>query len=65
MPFDLFGVSTIEIAEEIPTALAPEFTEDDIVDVLFDDPVGSIEGAFDFVDSPLSFDVLTGFVSRS
>ncbi|KAL6350237.1 hypothetical protein AAG906_004182 [Vitis piasezkii] len=49
-PFDLFGVSTIEIAEKIPTTLALEFTEDDIVDVLFNEPIGSIEGAFDFVE---------------
>ena len=30
---------------------------------MFDDPVGLIEGASDFVDPPLSFDVLSGFVS--
>ena len=44
MPFNLFGVSAIEITEKIQIALTPEFTEDDIVDVLFNDPVGSIEG---------------------
>ena len=44
-PFDLFEVSTIEIVEEILTTLASEFTKDDIVDVLFNDPIGSIEGA--------------------
>ena len=56
-PFDLFRVSTIEIVEEIPTTLALEFTKDDIVDVLFNDPIGSIEGASNFVDHlfPLMF----------
>ena len=57
-PFDLFRVSVIQIAEEIPTASAPEFTEGAIaVDDLFDGPVGLVEGAFDLVDhlSPLMF----------
>ena len=41
-----------------------EITEDVIaVDSLFDGPVGLGEGAFDFVDLPLSFNVLSGFVS--
>ncbi|WJZ82943.1 hypothetical protein VitviT2T_002664 [Vitis vinifera] len=65
MPFNLFGVSAIEIAEEIQTALAQEFTEDNIVDVLFDDPISLVEGASDFVGPPLSFDVLSGFVYHS
>ena len=59
-------MSVIEIAEEIQTAFAPESTEDVIVvDVLFDGPVGLVEGVSDFVDPPLSFDVLSGFVSHS
>ncbi|KAL6338310.1 hypothetical protein AAG906_018654 [Vitis piasezkii] len=63
-PFDLFRVFVIETAEEIPTAPAPEFVEDILdVDVLFDGPVGLVEGASDFVDPPLSFDVLSRFVS--
>ncbi|RVX16780.1 hypothetical protein CK203_006108 [Vitis vinifera] len=41
MPFNLFGLSAIEIAKEIQTVLTPKFTKDDIVDVLFNDPVGS------------------------
>ena len=66
MPFDIFGVSVIEIAEEIQTALALEVTNDVIVIVdLFDGPVGPVEGVSDFVDPPLSFDVLSGFVSHS
>ena len=65
-PFDLFEVSVIEIVEEILTALAPESTEDVLAaDVLFDGPLGLVEGASDFMDPPLSFDVLLGFVSRS
>ena len=64
-PFDLFRVSTIEIVEEIPTTLALEFTKDDIVDVLFNNPIGSIEGASQLCGPPLSFDVLLRFVSRS
>ena len=64
-PFDLFGVSVLEIAEEIQVAPAPEITKDVIVvDGLFDGPVGLAEGASDFVDPPISFDVLSGFVSR-
>ena len=65
-PFDLFEVSVIEIVEEILTALALESTEDVlVVDDLFEGTIGPIEGASDFVDPPLSFDVLSGFVSCS
>ena len=32
---------------------------------MFDGPVGPVEGASDFVDPPLSFDVLSRFVSCS
>ncbi|WJZ81167.1 hypothetical protein VitviT2T_001021 [Vitis vinifera] len=64
-PFDLFGVSVLEIAEEIQVAPTPEVVEDVIVAVdLFDGPVGLVEGASDLVDPPLSFDALSGFVSR-
>ena len=64
-PFDLFGVSFIKIADEIQTAPALGIVEDAIAVVdLIDDPVGLVEGVSDFVDSPLSFDVLSGFVSR-
>ena len=64
-PFDLFGVSVIEVVEEDLTAPAPEIAEDAIAIVdLFDGPVGLVEETSDFVDPPLSFDVLSGFVSR-
>ena len=64
--FYLFRVSVIEIAKEILTAPTPESIEDaTAVDDLFDGLVGLVEGASDFMDPPLSFDVLLGFVSRS
>ena len=64
--FNLFEVSAIEVAEEIQTTPNPEFIEDDIiVDGLFDGPIGLVEGVSDFVDPPFSFNVLSGFVSRS
>ncbi|RVW49197.1 Transposon Ty3-I Gag-Pol polyprotein [Vitis vinifera] len=53
------------IAEGIQFAPAPEIVEDVIVaDGLFDGPVGLVEGASDFVDPHLSFDVLSRFVSH-
>ena len=65
-PFDFFGVSVIEIAEESLIAPTLESPKDVIVgDDLFDGHVSFVEGASDFVDPPLSFDVLSGFVSRS
>ena len=65
-PFDLFRVFAIEVAEEIQTALDLEFSKDAIVvDDLFEDTIASIEGAYDFVDPLLSFDVLSRFVSYS
>ena len=65
-PFDLFEVSAIEIAEEILTSPAPESGEDVMASSdLFDSHVGIVEGASDFVDPPSSFDILSGFVSRS
>ncbi|RVW53046.1 hypothetical protein CK203_072619 [Vitis vinifera] len=35
-----------------------------VVDDLFDGPIGLVEEVSNFVDSPLSFDVLSGFVSH-
>ena len=66
-PFDLFGVSVIKVAEEIYTAPALEFSVGDVVvvDDLFEGPIGFVEGVFDFMNPPLSFDVLSRFVSRS
>ncbi|KAL6350070.1 hypothetical protein AAG906_004005 [Vitis piasezkii] len=53
-PFDLFGVSTIELMEDVTVG-----------DDEFEDTFGFIEGASEFVDLPLSFDILLGFVSHS
>ena len=65
LPFDLFGVSFIEIVGEIQITPAPEIAEDAIAVVdLIDDLVGLVEGVSDFVDSLISFDVLSGFVSH-
>ena len=65
LAFDLFGVSVIEIAKEILAAPAQESVDNAIVvGDLFDGPVGLVEGVSDFVDSPMSFDVISGFVSR-
>ena len=64
--FDLFEVSAIEVAEEIQIAPALEFSEDDIVDddvfVCVNSPV-MVESKH--VDPPLSFDILSRFVSHS
>ena len=59
-------MSVIKIAEEIQTTPTLEFTGDVIVvDDLFDGLIGLVEGASNFMDPPFSFDVLSGFVSRS
>ena len=59
-------MSVIGVAEEIQTAPALEFSDDVIVvDDLFEATVGPVEKASNFVDPPISFDVLSGFVSRS
>ena len=67
-------MSFIEIVEEIQTApaleiqTAPALEIDEgviTVDGLFDGHVGLVEGVSDFVDSPFSFDVLSGSVSYS
>ena len=64
--FDLFGVFVIELAEESLTVPALEIAEDAMVFYdLIDSYVGIVEGASDSVDPPLSFDVLSGFVSHS
>ncbi|RVW43739.1 Transposon Ty3-I Gag-Pol polyprotein [Vitis vinifera] len=68
-PFDLFGVSFIEIVEESLIAPALEIAEDAIVFYdLIDSHVGIVEGASDFVGPPLhltfcrgSSPVLTSF----
>ncbi|RVW77843.1 Retrovirus-related Pol polyprotein from transposon 17.6 [Vitis vinifera] len=61
--FDMFGISTIEVFEGTQTLPVPELPEDD--SSLFEGIVSPVEGTSDLVDPPLSFDVLSGFVSRS
>ena len=58
----MFGVSTTEVVEETQTILVPELLEDD--DSLFEGIVNPVEGASDLVNPLLSFDVLSGFISR-
>ena len=64
-PFNLFKVSIIEVAEEIQIVLALELMKDVAIgDDLFEDIFNSIEGVSNFMDPPLSFDILSGFISR-
>ncbi|RVW15647.1 Transposon Ty3-G Gag-Pol polyprotein [Vitis vinifera] len=56
-PFDMFGVSTIEILERTQTIPIPELLEDD--NSLFEGTISPVEGASDLVDPHLSFDVLS------
>ena len=59
----MFGVSTTKVVEESQTILVPELLKDD--GSLFEGTVSPVKGASDLVDPPLSFDVLSRFVSRS
>ena len=62
----MFGVSAIEVVEEIQTVLTPELMEDVTVgDDEFEDTFGFIEKASDFVVPPLLFDILSGFIYHS
>ncbi|WJZ87460.1 hypothetical protein VitviT2T_006837 [Vitis vinifera] len=65
VPHDEY-IDEMFMMKEIQTAPALEFSDDVIVvDDLFEATVGPVEGASNFVDPPISFDVLSGFVSRS
>ena len=65
-PLELFGVSIIKIAEEDQTVPAPKLpvfvvpTTD-----MYESTIGLVEGASHFMDPPLSFDILSGFVTHS
>ena len=66
LPLELFGVSVIEIVEEdqtVPTPELPAFVVHTID--MYEGTVGPIEVAFESVDPLLSFDILSGFVTRS
>ena len=62
-PFDMFGVSTIEVVEETQTIPISDLLEDDCS--LFEGIVSLIEGVSNLVDPPIYFDVLSGFFSHS
>ena len=64
LPLELFEVSIIEIAEGDQTVPIPELLTFVIPTIhIYQGTVGPIEGASDFVDPPLSFDILLGFVT--
>ncbi|RVW34460.1 Retrovirus-related Pol polyprotein from transposon 297 [Vitis vinifera] len=64
---DMLGVSIIKIAEEDQTVPAPKLpvfvvpTTDD----MYESTVGPVEGASNSMDPPISFDILSGFVTHS
>ena len=63
-PFDVFGLSAIEVVEEIQTVLAPELMKDvTIGDDEFEETFSFIKGTSDFMDPLISFDILLGFIS--
>ena len=62
-PFNLFGVSAIEVVEQIQTIPVLKLSEDD--GSLFEDTISLIKGMSDLVDPLIFFDVLLGFVSPS
>ena len=62
---ELFEVFTIEQIEDVPLVLTPEVPVDvTIVEVVLEDVVSPDVVESGTVDPPLSFDVLSGFVSR-
>ena len=66
LPLQLFGVSIIEITEKDQIALAPELPTFVIPTIdMYEGTVSPIEGAFNSVDPPLSFDILLGFITHS
>ncbi|RVW81161.1 hypothetical protein CK203_044671 [Vitis vinifera] len=66
LPLQLFGVSVIEITEKDQTTLAPELPTFVIPTIdMYEGTVSPIEGAFNSVDPPLSFDILLGFITHS
>ena len=58
----MFGMSTTEVVEETWTSPVPKLLEGD--GSLFEGTVSPVEGASNLVDPLISFDVLSGFVSR-
>ena len=62
-PVSSFDMSTTEVVEETQTIPIPKLLQDD--SSLFEGTISLVEGVSDLVDPPISFDVLSGFVSRS
>ena len=61
-----FCVLALGDDEDASHALVVDVTMDDvIVDIASPDILGHVVGESDSMDSPLSFDILSGFVSRS
>ena len=61
-----FCVLTLRDDEDAPLAPVDDAIMDDvIVDIASPDILGHVMGEFDYVGPPLSFDILSGFVSRS
>ena len=61
-----FRVLALRDGEDAPLAPDDEaITDDVIVDIASPNILGHVVGESDVVDPPLSFDVLSGFVSRS
>ena len=59
-------MSAIKVVKEIQIVLTLKLMEDVTVgDDLFEDTFSSIEGVSDFVDPPISFDILSGISSCS
>ena len=65
-PLEFFRVSVIEIIEEDQIVPAPELPTFVVPTIdMYEGIIGPVEGTSDFVDSPLSFDILSGFVTYS
>ena len=65
-PLDLFGILAIQMVEDVQLVLAPRLLtaiapDDDV----FEGVTSPVMVEFEHVDPPLSFDVLSGFVSCS
>ena len=59
----MFGVFTTKVIEKTQTIPVLELLDDD--SSLFEGTISPVEGVSDLVDPPLSFDVLSGFISHS
>ena len=61
-----FCVLALEDDEDAPPTPADDVIMDDVIsNIASSDILGHVVGESDYVDPPLSFDILSGFVSRS